>query len=107
MTNEPSLDFRVGIGFDSHGLAAGQRLVLGGVVLFSGGAVSLTQEFAVFAVVLPLGLVAGGLLWAKTGTLPAAQCRWHHWALAMVIVLGPAAFVTSLFAGLDHAGAPR
>jgi len=30
--NEPaSIDFRVGIGFDAHGLAAGRRLVLGGV----------------------------------------------------------------------------
>ncbi|MFQ6027476.1 MAG: 2-C-methyl-D-erythritol 2,4-cyclodiphosphate synthase, partial [Dehalococcoidia bacterium] len=33
MTNEPSLDFRVGIGFDSHALAQGHRLVLGGVVI--------------------------------------------------------------------------
>ena len=30
-TGEPAFDFRVGIGFDSHGLADGQRLVLGGV----------------------------------------------------------------------------
>ena len=30
MRNQP-IDFRVGIGFDSHGLAAGRKLVLGGV----------------------------------------------------------------------------
>ena len=32
MPNQP-IDFRVGIGFDSHGLAAGRKLVLGGVTI--------------------------------------------------------------------------
>ena len=31
MTGTPSFDFRVGIGFDSHPLTPGRRLVLGGV----------------------------------------------------------------------------
>ncbi len=31
IAGEPAFDFRVGIGFDSHALADGQRLVLGGV----------------------------------------------------------------------------
>lgn len=33
MSNQPSIDFRVGIGFDAHALADGRRLVLGGVVI--------------------------------------------------------------------------
>ena len=33
MSNQPSIDFRVGLGFDSHALADGRPLVLGGVVI--------------------------------------------------------------------------
>ena len=33
MPDQHPIDFRVGIGFDSHGLAAGRKLVLGGVTI--------------------------------------------------------------------------